>query len=106
MFSVENVMDLSGLAGSAVGIIQSETIHNKEVRETQKRHEEVLALATAQHEKDMKVAKQTYLMSAFTSLEQHFQVRFEPLTNDQLIGIIDPNPTLLNLSSVSNLMRT
>ena len=76
MFSIENVMDLGGLAGSAVSIIQSQNIHNVEVFEAKRRHNETLALATAQHEKDMKVAKQTYLMSAFTSLEQHFQVNF------------------------------
>jgi hypothetical protein len=33
-----------------------------------------MALAQMQHEKDLKIAKQTYLMAAFTSLEQHFQV--------------------------------
>ena len=74
MFSVENLMDLSGLAGSAVGLLQGEKIHRKEVADATRRHEESLSLATAQHVKDMKVAKQTYLMSAFTTLEQHFQV--------------------------------
>ena len=102
MFSVENVMDLTGLAGSAAGIIQSETIHNKEVRETRRRHEEVLALATAQHEKDMKVAKQTYLMSAFTSLEQHFQVSFETVITDQSYEKIGPNSSYFPLPFVSN----
>lgn len=77
MFSVENMMDISGIAGSAATILQSQSNHQKEIKNAVKRHNESMALATAQHEKDMKVAKQTYLMSAFTSLEQHFQVRFE-----------------------------
>ena len=45
MFSVENLMDLSGLAGSAVGILQGEKIHRKEVADATRRHEESLSLA-------------------------------------------------------------
>ena len=67
-------MDISGIAGTAVSILQAQNNHNKEVTEAMKRHDVSMKLAVAQHEKDMKVAKQAYLMSAFTSLEQHFQV--------------------------------
>lgn len=73
-FNYDTLMDCSGLAGSAINILHNQTLHKASVANTIKRHEESVALATAQHEKDMKIAKQTYLMSAFTTLEQHFQV--------------------------------
>ena len=76
MFTTENMIDISGIAGTAVAILQAQSNHKKEVAEAMKRHDESTKLAVAQHEKDMKLAKQTYLMSAFTSLEQHFQVHF------------------------------
>jgi hypothetical protein len=74
MFTIENIIDYSGIAGCAINIVQSERIHSHEVADAKRRHVESTALAVAQHEKDMKIAKQTYLMAAFTSLEQHFQV--------------------------------
>ena len=74
MFAVENLLDCGSIAGSAYNIVQSQRIHNNEVSMAKKRHEESIALSVAQHEKDMKIAKQTYLMAAFTTLEQHFQV--------------------------------
>ena len=74
MFTIENIIDYSGVAGCAINIVQSERIHSHEVADAKRRHQESTALAVAQHEKDMKIAKQTYLMAAFTSLEQHFQV--------------------------------
>lgn len=74
MFAVENLLDCGSIAGSAYNIVQSQRIHNNEVSSAKKRHEESIALSVAQHEKDMKIAKQTYLMAAFTTLEQHFQV--------------------------------
>ena len=74
MFTIENIIDYSGIAGCAINIVQSERIHNHEMADAKRRHVESTALAVAQHEKDMKIAKQTYLMAAFTSLEQHFQV--------------------------------
>lgn len=74
MFAVENLLDCGSIAGSAYNIVQSQRIHNNEVSNAKRRHEESIALSVAQHEKDMKIAKQTYLMAAFTTLEQHFQV--------------------------------
>lgn len=74
MFAVENLLDCGSIAGSAYNIVQSQRIHNNDVANAKKRHEESIALSVAQHEKDMKIAKQTYLMAAFTTLEQHFQV--------------------------------
>jgi hypothetical protein len=74
MFSVENMMEYSGIAGSAINIMQSENLHRHDIAHAKNRHEESIAQSTEQHEKDMKIAKQTYLMQAFTSLEQHFQV--------------------------------
>ena len=74
MFTIGNIIDYSGVAGCAINIVQSERIHSHEVADAKRRHQESTALAVSQHEKDMKIAKQTYLMAAFTSLEQHFQV--------------------------------
>jgi hypothetical protein len=71
---MQNVIDMGGLAATAINIIQSQSIHDHETAHAKKRHEESMALAQMQHEKDLKIAKQTYLMAAFTSLEQHFQV--------------------------------
>eukprot|EP00596_Hydrurales_sp_CCMP1899_P002271 CAMPEP_0119041198 /NCGR_PEP_ID=MMETSP1177-20130426/11384_1 /TAXON_ID=2985 /ORGANISM="Ochromonas sp, Strain CCMP1899" /LENGTH=507 /DNA_ID=CAMNT_0007007049 /DNA_START=70 /DNA_END=1593 /DNA_ORIENTATION=- len=64
---------MGGLAATAINIIQSQSMHDHETAHAKKRHEESMALAQMQHEKDLKIAKQTYLMAAFTSLEQHFQ---------------------------------
>lgn len=74
MFTMDNMMDASGLAGSAINIMQSQNLHQRDIRNAKLRHQESMDLSTALHQKDMKIAKQTYLMAAFTSLEQHFQV--------------------------------
>lgn len=76
MFTAEDFLDYGGVAGSAMNILRSEQIHKKEVAAAGRRHEETIQLSVHQHEKEMKIAKQTYLMAAFTSLEQHFQVAF------------------------------
>jgi hypothetical protein len=76
MFTMDNMMDASCLAGSAMNIIQSQKLQQRDIKNAKIRHQESMDLTTALHQKDMKIAKQTYLMAAFTSLEQHFQVNF------------------------------
>jgi hypothetical protein len=80
---LNNIIEIGGLAATAINIIQSQRIHEDETSHAQKRHDESMNVAKIQHEKDLKIAKQTYLMAAFTSLEQHFQVNFcsEPISN-------------------------
>lgn len=73
---MNNIIEIGGLAATAINIIQSQNIHEHETSHAKKRHDESMELAQMQHEKDLKIAKQTYLMAAFTSLEQHFQVIF------------------------------
>lgn len=73
---MNNIIEIGGLAATAINIIQSQRIHEDETSHAQKRHDESMNVAKIQHEKDLKIAKQTYLMAAFTSLEQHFQVSF------------------------------
>ena len=73
---LNNIIEIGGLAATAINIIQSQRIHEDETSHAQKRHDETMNVAKIQHEKDLKIAKQTYLMAAFTSLEQHFQVNF------------------------------
>jgi hypothetical protein len=73
---MNNIIEIGGLAATAINIIQSQNIHEHETSHAKKRHDESMQLAQMQHEKDLKIAKQTYLMAAFTSLEQHFQVSF------------------------------
>lgn len=88
------MIEIGGLAATAINIIQSQSIHENEAAHAKKRHEESMALAQMQHEKDLKIAKQTYLMAAFTSLEQHFQVgikRSHIFTSRSLFHGVDPH---------------
>jgi hypothetical protein len=58
---------------SLIGLYQSKNLHEKEKKLCERRHHESVKIAEEQHRKELRVAKQTYLMAAFTSLEQHFQ---------------------------------
>jgi hypothetical protein len=91
---LNNIIEIGGLAATAINIIQSQRIHEDETSHAQKRHDESMNVAKIQHEKDLKIAKQTYLMAAFTSLEQHFQVYFVWIYSLNSI-FFDNNPDLI-----------
>lgn len=94
MFTGNNIIEIGGLAATAVNFFQSQSIHEQETSHAEKRHEESMALAKKQHEEDLKIAKQTYLMAAFTSLEQHFQVDvFHYRVDIQFITVLCRQPS-------------
>jgi hypothetical protein len=54
-------------------ICQARKLFYDEAEKTKYYHEESKKLAEKQHEKDLLLLKQTYLMDVFVNLEQHFQ---------------------------------
>jgi hypothetical protein len=71
----ENLLKVGSLGASLLGIAQSSRLHEKEVHRSEEFHKQSYDLEVEQHEKECMIERQKYLVSAYTSLEQHFQVR-------------------------------
>jgi hypothetical protein len=60
-------------AASAFSIYNQGEYHNEKLRIEQKQHEDDLSLMRKHHASDLSLAKQTYLIAAFTEIEQYCQ---------------------------------
>ena len=68
--SMETILEL-GTEAVQVGL--NWHFHNAEKSQAYRLHNESMSVAKSQHERDLQLVKQTYLMDVFLNLEQHFQ---------------------------------
>ena len=68
-------LKVGSLGASIYNIAQTEQLHQKEVDLAKDFHNKSIELEIEQHEKDCMAERQRYLISAYTSLAQHFHVR-------------------------------
>lgn len=73
MFRGGQLIEVGNLLAAGYGLYQSKRHHDVEQEKAEVRHRHAIELAKKQHENDMKLVKQTYLLDLFNSLEQHFQ---------------------------------
>lgn len=67
------LLEVGNLLAAGYGLYQAKRHHEVEQEKAEVRHRHAVELAKKQHENDMKLVKQTYLLDLFNSLEQHFQ---------------------------------
>ena len=68
------ILGLAGLGASVYNLRQAEQIRAKEVARAEVHHKSSCDLEIEQHERDFMMEQKKYLISATTSLQQHFQV--------------------------------
>lgn len=73
MFRGGQLIEVGNLLAAGYGLYQAKRHHEVEQEKAEVRHRHAVELAKKQHENDMKLVKQTYLLDLFNSLEQHFQ---------------------------------
>lgn len=74
--------NIGNIITTGLGIYQSVDIHKKVLKNEEKQHEEEMKLLREQHQKELTIAKQTYLISTFTDIEQYCQELNENLINN------------------------
>ena len=67
-------LKVGSLGASIYNIAQTEQLHQKGVDLAKDFHNKSIELEIEQHEKDCMAERQKYLISAYTSLAQHFHV--------------------------------
>jgi hypothetical protein len=82
MSTFENrLYGIGGLISAGIGAYQASNIHHKTVENDDYLHHAELKLIKEQHQKEIATAKQTYLLSTFTDIEQYCQELNENLLN-------------------------
>ena len=71
--SLASAAELGSILCGAYQLHQAREIFQKEKERTHALHSESIDLAKEQHDRDVLMVKQTYLMDVYINLEQHFQ---------------------------------
>jgi ribosomal protein L11 methylase PrmA len=77
----ERIFAISSFVATGAGLYQSARLSNVTQSQEQSRHEQELELLRQQHRSELVTAKQTYLISTFTDIEQYCQELNENLIN-------------------------
>ncbi|KAJ1439802.1 hypothetical protein B484DRAFT_443709 [Ochromonadaceae sp. CCMP2298] len=77
----ERIFAISSFVATGASLYQSARLSNVTQSEEQSRHEKELELLRGQHRSELVTAKQTYLISTFTDIEQYCQELNENLIN-------------------------
>lgn len=79
--NLKNALDLGSLFTSGAGMLQASYQHDVSLEQEKLQHEEEIRQMKEQHQRELTTARQTYLLSAYTDIEQYFQELNENLIN-------------------------
>jgi hypothetical protein len=77
----KHILGLGSLSTSVIDYLQANHLHGVSLEEEQRQHDEEIRLMKEQHQQELSTARQTYLLSTYTDVEQYFQELNENLIN-------------------------